>query len=236
MYGYYPSYYYFDWTYLIILVAFVFSLAVQGSMKSTFSRYSRIRSMRGATGFDVASRILASEGLYNVQIERVSGSLTDHYDPRTKTVRLSDSVYGSNSVAALGVAAHECGHAIQDAKGYVPLSVRSALVPVANFGSSASWIVFILGLFLSIPALTRLGIILFCAALLFQLVTLPVEFKASHRALVKLESLGIMDREEVKGTRKVLKAAAMTYVAAACASLAQLVRMILLSGGSRRRD
>lgn len=192
--------------------------------------------MRGLTGFEVASRILASEGLYNVQIERVSGSLTDHYDPRTKTVRLSDSVYGSTSVAALGVAAHECGHAIQDAKSYAPLSIRSALVPVANFGSNASWIIFIIGLLFSIPALTSLGIILFCGALLFQLVTLPVEFNASHRALVKLQSLGIMDRDEVKGTRKVLKAAAMTYVAAACASLAQLIRMIILSGGSRRRD
>ncbi|MEE0955717.1 MAG: zinc metallopeptidase [Eubacterium sp.] len=236
-YGYYPSYYYgFDWTYLIILAAFIFSLAVQGSMKSTFAKYSRVAGMRGATGFDVASQILASEGLYDVRIERVSGSLTDHYDPRTKTVRLSDSVYGSTSVAALGVAAHECGHAIQDAKGYIPLSVRSALVPVANFGSNASWIIFIIGLIFSIPVLTRAGIILFCAALLFQLVTLPVEFNASHRALLKLESLGIMGREEVNGTRKVLKAAAMTYVAAACASLAQLIRMILISGNNRRRD
>lgn len=224
----------FDWTYLLILAGFMLSLAVQGSMKSTFRRYSRIRSGSGLTGAMAARQILESEGLYNVRIEHISGNLTDHYDPRTKVVRLSDAVYGSTSLAALGVAAHECGHAIQDAKSYAPLRIRSSLVPVANFGSSMAWPLFLFGLILSYEPLLYVGIILFCGALLFQIVTLPVEFDASHRALVKLGSTGLMREDEVSGSRRVLRAAAMTYVAAVCASLLQLLRLLLLAG--RRND
>lgn len=235
-YGSYGGYYYgFDWTYLLIIAAFLISLIVQTTMQSTFRKYSRIGSMAGMTGADVARQILDSEGLYQVRVIPISGNLTDHYDPRNKTVGLSESVYGQRSVAALGVAAHECGHAIQDAQDYVPLRTRSALVPVANFGSQFSWILFFIGLIFSSQLLCEVGILLFCLALLFQLVTLPVEFNASHRALVKLGNMNLMNRDEVKGTRKVLTAAAMTYVASVCVSLLYLLRMIILSGG-RRRD
>ncbi|MDY6286586.1 MAG: zinc metallopeptidase [Lachnospiraceae bacterium] len=234
MYGGY--YYYFDWTYILIIFAFLLSLIVQTSMQSTFRRYSRVASLCGLSGAEAARRILDSEGLYQVRVQPIRGSLTDHYDPRSKTVNLSETVYGSRSLSALGVAAHECGHAIQDAQEYVPLRVRSALVPAANFGSQFSWILFFIGLLFSSQILCQIGILLFCLALLFQLVTLPVEFNASHRALVKLGDMGLMNRSEVKNTRKVLRAAAMTYVAAVCTSLLYLLRMIILSGGGRRRD
>jgi hypothetical protein len=232
--GSYGYYWGVDWTYLLILAGFVLSLAVQGAMKSTFGKYSQIRSMSGLTGAMAAQKILESEGIYNVRVEHIGGSLTDHYDPRTKVVRLSDSVYGSTSLAAVGVAAHECGHAIQDARNYAPLSIRSSLVPVANFGSQLAWPLFLFGLILSYRPLLYLGIILFCGALLFQIVTLPVEFNASHRAIIKLEGCGIMLPEEVRGSRRVLRAAAMTYVAAVCASLLQLLRLLILAG--RRND
>lgn len=234
----YGNYYYYgiDWTYLLILLAFFLTLIVQGVMKSTFRKYSRVRSASGMTGAQVAQQILASEGLYGVQVVPVSGDLTDHYDPRNKTVSLSQSVYGSSSLAAQGVAAHECGHAIQDAKNYVPLGIRSALVPVANLGSSAAWPLFFLGLLFQFPVIMKLGIFLFLFALLFQLVTLPVEFNASHRAMQKLKGMSLMGREELGGARKVLTAAAMTYVAAAATSLIYLLRMIILSGGGRRND
>lgn len=234
MYGGY--YYYFDWTYILIIFAFLLSLIVQTSMQSTFRRYSRAASLCGLSGAEAARRILDSEGLYQVRVQPIRGSLTDHYDPRSKTVNLSETVYGSRSLSALGVAAHECGHAIQDAQEYVPLRVRSALVPAANFGSQFSWILFFIGLLFSSQILCQIGILLFCLALLFQLVTLPVEFNASHRTLVKLGDMGLMNRSEVKNTRKVLRAAAMTYVAAVCTSLLYLLRMIILSGGGRRRD
>lgn len=234
MYGGY--YYYFDWTYILIIFAFLLSLIVQTSMQSTFRRYSRVASLCGLSGAEAARRILDSEGLYQVRVQPIRGSLTDHYDPRSKTVNLSETVYGSRSLSALGVAAHECGHAIQDAQEYVPLRVRSALVPAANFGSQFSWILFFIGLLFSSQILCQIGILLFSLALLFQLVTLPVEFNASHRALVKLGDMGLMNRSEVKNTRKVLRAAAMTYVAAVCTSLLYLLRMIILSGGGRRRD
>jgi len=229
-------YYYFDWTYILIIFAFLLSLIVQTSMQSTFRRYSRVASLCGLSGAEAARRILDSEGLYQVRVQPIRGSLTDHYDPRSKTVNLSETVYGSRSLSALGVAAHECGHAIQDAQEYVPLRVRSALVPAANFGSQFSWILFFIGLLFSSQILCQIGILLFCLALLFQLVTLPVEFNASHRALVKLGDMELMNRSEVKNTRKVLRAAAMTYVAAVCTSLLYLLRMIILSGGGRRHD
>lgn len=236
MYGYGYPVFYFDWTYLLVILAFVISLAVQGTMQSTFSRYSRVMSLCGLTGAEAARRILDSEGLYNVAVRPVNGSLTDHYDPRSNTVNLSETVYGRRSLAALGVAAHECGHAIQKAQNYGPLNTREALVPVANIGSQFSWIAFIIGLLFSSRILCEIGILLFCGALVFQLVTLPVEFNASKRALVKLQTTGLMNQSEVKGARKVLRAAAMTYVAAVCTSLLYLLRMIILSGGGRRRD
>lgn len=223
----------FDWTYILVLVAFLLSLAVQANMNGTFQRFSQVRSMRGLTGAQAAESILRSAGIFNVRVEGVSGNLTDHYDPRTKVIKLSDSIYGSTSLAAVGVAAHECGHAIQDAREYSPLSVRSALVPVANIGSQLAWSLFLLGLVLSVRPLLTLGIFLFCAALLFQLVTLPVEFNASRRALQALEQTGILGQQELPGARKVLQAAAMTYVAAVAASLLQLLRLVLLA---RRRN
>ena len=201
-------------------------------MQNTFTNFSKVAARNGMTGAQVAQMILQSEGLYNVQVRQVHGSLTDHYDPRTKTVNLSETVFNQRSLAAQGVAAHECGHAIQDARSYGPLRVRSTLVPIAGFGSRFSWILFIFGLLFSLPILINIGIILFSLALLFQLVTLPVEFNASKRALVKLSESGFMQQEELVGAKKVLGAAAMTYVASVATSLAALMRMLFLS---RRR-
>lgn len=223
----------FDWTYLLILAAFLVSLVVQMNMNGTFQKYSRVRSMSGMTGAEAAERILRSAGIFDVQVVHIQGNLNDHYDPRTKVIKLSDPIYGSSSLAAVGVAAHECGHAMQHATEYTPLSVRSALVPVANLGSQLSWPLFLIGLIFSVKPLLTAGIFLFCGALLFQLITLPVEFNASRRALRTLEQTGIMGQQEISGTRKVLGAAAMTYVAAVVASLLQLLRLILLS---RRRN
>ena len=225
-----------DPTYILVIIALIFTMIVQTRMRSTFNKYSRIASACGLTGAMAAQRILESEGLYNVRVEHVSGSLTDHYDPRTKVVNLSDAVYSQRSLAAIGVAAHECGHAIQDAREYAPLRIRSSLVPAANFGSAAALPVFIGGLIFSIRPLLTAGILLFCLALLFQLVTLPVEFNASSRALKKLEGTGLMAANEIAGSRAVLRAAAMTYVAAAAATTMQLLRLILLAGGARRND
>ena len=226
-----PGFFYwgFDWTYVLVLIALVISLIVQMNMKGTFQKYSGVRSASGLTGAQTAEEILHRAGIYHVRVERIHGNLNDHYDPRTKVIKLSDPIYASNSLAAVGVAAHECGHAIQDAVGYRPLAIRSALVPAANLGSSLSWPLFIMGLIFSMRPLLTAGIILFCAALLFQLVTLPVEFNASGRALRNLEQTGIMAPGEIRDTRKVLKAAAMTYVAAVIASLLQLLRLILLA-------
>ena len=226
----------FDGTYVLIILAFLISALVSAKMNATFSKYSKVRSYCGMTGAQAAQRILSSAGLYDVRIEHVSGKLTDHYDPSNKVLRLSDAVYGNNSIAAIGVAAHECGHAVQHARNYVPLSVRSAIVPVANFGSQLSWPLFLAGLIFSFRPLLMIGILLFCAALLFQIVTLPVEFNASARALRMLDETGIMGRQEIRGTKKVLRAAAMTYVAAVIGSLLQLLRLLILSGAFRKRD
>lgn len=231
---YYP--YYFDPTYVLVLIGVVLSLIASAKVKSTFGKYSYVRSMSGMTGAEVAQRILHSSGIYDVQIQRVPGHLTDHYDPRSKVLRLSDSVYGQSSVAAIGVAAHECGHAIQHARSYVPLKVRGALVPVVNFGSAVSWPLILIGLlFAQSQSLVYLGIFLFSFAVLFQLVTLPVEFNASRRAIKKLDEIGILNGEELNHSKKVLNAAALTYVAAAAASILQLLRLIILFGG-RDRD
>ena len=226
----------FDGTYVLIILAFLISALVSAKMNATFSKYSKVRSYCGMTGAQAAQRILSSAGIYDVRIEHVSGKLTDHYDPSNKVLRLSDAVYGNTSIAAIGVAAHECGHAVQHARNYVPLSVRSAIVPVANFGSQLSWPLFLAGLIFSFRPLLMIGILLFCAALLFQIVTLPVAFNASARALRMLDETGIMGRQEIRGTKKVLRAAAMTYVAAVIGSLLQLLRLLILSGAFRKRD
>ena len=233
--GGYRSGFYFDWTYLLVLAGLAITLIAQAGVKSAFARYEKAVSRTGLTGAAAAERVLHSFGIYNVSIARVSGDLTDHYDPRTKTLRLSDSTFASPSVAAICVAAHECGHAKQDADHYAPLVLRSTLVPAANFGSSLAWPVFIAGLIFSLRFLTTAGIILFSLAVLFQLVTLPVEFDASARALRILESDNILPSDELEGGRKVLRAAALTYVAALASSILQLLRLVLLSG-RRRRD
>ena len=234
-YGYYG--YYFDPTYILIIIAAIISLIARWRVNSAFSKYSRVASMSGMTGAQAARMILQSNGINDVSVQRISGKLTDHYNPSTKVLNLSESVYGSTSVAAIGVAAHECGHAIQHARGYFPLSLRTALVPVANIGSQLSWVFIIVGAILSFnQTLITIGIIMFSAAVLFQLVTLPVEFNASARALEQLESNGILYRDEVSQTRKVLSAAALTYVAAAATAILQLLRLIILFGGRGRRD
>ena len=234
-YGYYP---FFDPTMILVLIGVILSLAASAKVKSTFARYSKVRSMTGMTGAEAAQRLLNSQGIYDVTVRRVPGSLSDHYDPRTKTVNLSDDVYSSTSVAAIGVAAHECGHAIQHAVGYAPLNFRSALVPIANFGSQISWPLILIGILIGGfgSPIVQLGIILFSLAVLFQLVTLPVEFNASSRAVRLLDSTGILSGNEVDGTRRVLGAAALTYVAAAAGSILQLLRRIILFGGRRDND
>lgn len=234
-YGFYPR---FDPTIILILIGVVLSMAASAKVNSTFARYSRVRSMTGMTGAEAAQRLLNSQGIYDVTVRRVGGRLSDHYDPRTKTVNLSDDVYNSTSVAAIGVAAHECGHAIQDAVGYAPLKFRGALVPVASFGSQISWPLILIGFFIGGfgSPIVQLGILLFSAAVLFQLVTLPVEFNASSRAVKLLDATGILSGSEVDGTRRVLGAAALTYVAAAAGSILQLLRLIILFGGRRDND
>lgn len=227
----------FDPTYLLVIIGIVLSLAASARVKSTFAKYSRVRSMSGLTGAQAAEKILRASGIHDVQIERISGQLNDHYDPRTKVLRLSDAVYGETSVAAIGVAAHECGHAIQHEHNYIPLSVRGALVPVANLGSTMAFPIILLGVILSwSQTLINLGIILFSVAVLFQLITLPVEFNASRRAVARLGETGILYGDELHDTKKVLDAAALTYVAAAAATFLQLLRLIILFGGGRDRD
>lgn len=227
---------YFDPTMIIMIPALIFALWAQFKVKSTFERFSRVPNSRGLTASQVARQILDDNGLYNVKIERISGHLSDHFDPRTNVVRLSDSVYGSNSVASIGVAAHEVGHAIQYATNYKPIKVRSSLVPVTNIGSTLGiWLV-IIGMFIS-TTLAVVGVVLFATVVLFQLVTLPVEFNASSRALATLESQNILYGDELVGAKKVLSAAAMTYVAALVSSLATLLRLVInIMLSSRRRD
>ena len=232
---YYPYGYYFDGTYILIIIGAIITLIASSKMNSTFRRYSRVRCHCGLTGSQAAERILNQAGIYDVSVERVSGSLTDHYDPKSKVLRLSDATYGSDSISAIGVAAHECGHVIQHQKGYVPLTIRGALVPIVNIGSNLSWVFIIAGVFMSMnQTLIHVGIILFSLAVLFQLVTLPVEFNASSRALRVLGNTGIMYEDEVHQARKVLSAAALTYVAGAAAALLSLLRLILLFGGNDR--
>ena len=232
-----PFYYGFDWTYILVLIGAVLSMIASAKVNSTFNKYKRVRSMTGMTGAEAAQKILQRNGIYDVAVEHVSGNLTDHYDPRNKVLRLSDATYSSQSVAAIGVAAHECGHALQHNDEYLPLKIRSAIVPVANFGSRLGIPIILLGVLLgSNYMLIQIGIWVFSIAVLFQIVTLPVEFNASRRAVGMVEQYGILSGEELRHTRKVLSAAALTYVAAAAASILQLVRLMLLFGGRRRND
>lgn len=234
----YPMYY-FDPTYVLVLVGVVLSLLASARVKSTFNKYSRMHNSRGITGAQAAQQVLYSAGIHDVRIERVAGNLTDHYDPRSKVLRLSDSVYGSTSVAAVGVAAHECGHAIQHAKGYAPLQFRNVLVPVANFGAQIAWPLILIGLVITSKSSSFLidaGIIAFSLSVLFQIVTLPVEFNASNRAIRCIADTGMMYGDEIVAAKRVLGAAALTYVAGAAASILQLLRLILLTGGRRRND
>lgn len=236
MYGYGYGYYsMFDPTMILVLIGVFLSLGASAKVKSTYARFSRVRSMTGMTGAEAARQLLNSQGIYDVQIRQVTGSLTDHYDPRTKTVNLSESVYGSTSVAAIGVAAHECGHAMQDASEYVPLRLRGSMVPVVNIGAQLSWPMILIGVLVGGMGspIVSLGILLFSLSVLFQLVTLPVEFNASARAVRLLDSTGILRGEEVGYTKQVLGAAALTYVAAAAGSILQLLRLIILFGGRR---
>ncbi|MBS5399240.1 MAG: zinc metallopeptidase [Lachnospiraceae bacterium] len=232
-------FYYYDWTYMLVVIGAVICLAASARVNRVFARYSTVRSHSGMTGRETAEQILHRNGIYDVQVIHIPGNLTDHYNPGKKTLGLSDTVYNSTSVAAIGVAAHECGHAVQHAAGYAPLSIRGALVPVANIGSFAAWPLIIVGLFMNgqtAALFINLGILLFSAAVLFQLVTLPVEFNASGRAVKVLESSGMLYPDEVSSVKKVLGAAALTYVASAAAMILQLLRLLILTGGRRRND
>ena len=224
---------FWDRTIFILIPAIIFSLIAQGMVKSTFSKFSKVSNSRGLTGFDAARAILDRNGLSHIRIERVGGELTDHYDPRANVIRLSDSVYGSTSVAAVGVAAHEAGHAVQYAVGYSPIKLRNSIIPITQFGSSLSTPLVILGIVFSWDFLITAGILLFCGVVLFQAVTLPVEFNASRRAITTLRDDAFLDDDELRGAKKVLTAAAMTYVAAMVSALLSLVRLLVLS--KRRR-
>lgn len=223
----------FDPMYILVIIMAILCMVASARVSSVYKKYSRTRSMSGLTGAQTAMEILRRNGITDVTVAHVAGDLTDHYDPRRRMVCLSDSTYGSNSVAAVGVAAHECGHVLQHYTGYLPIRIRSAIVPAANIGSKAGIPIIILGMFLSFSPLITIGIWVFSLAVIFQLVTLPVEFDASHRALVMLEQYGILGNEEVSLSKKVLSAAAMTYVASAASAVVQLLRLILLN--NRRR-
>lgn len=227
--------YYYDPTYVLVFIGAIISLLASMNVKSTYKRYSRVGNSRHLTSEQVAMMILKSAGIYDVQISQVAGDLTDHYSPTEKVLRLSQSVYGSSSVAAIGVAAHECGHAIQHKEGYAPLKLRSASVPIANIGSKLSWPLIFIGLILGFMNLARVGVILFTVVVFFQLITLPVEFDASRRALRVLKDGLILEDDELSGAKKVLSAAALTYVAALFVSIMQLLRLILLTQGRGRR-
>lgn len=232
------GFFWYDYTYILVIIGAVICMIASARVKTTFNKYSKYRSMSGMTGAQAAERILTSAGIYDVEIRHVSGNLTDNYNPGNKTLNLSDATYNSTSVAAVGVAAHECGHALQHQNSYFPLTLRSVIVPIANFGSTLAWPIIIVGFFFNggmSAAIINFGILLFSFAVLFQLVTLPVEFNASRRALRQLDTQGILSQEELSMTRKVLGSAALTYVASAAAAILQLLRLVLLFGG-RDRD
>lgn len=237
-----PYYYGFDWTYLfIVLPCLILSLWASARVNSTFRKYTSQINRRGITGAQAAQSVLSSNGVTNVQIARVSGNLTDHFDPRTQTIRLSDSVYDSTSTAAIGVACHEAGHAVQYAQNYAPIKFRAAVIPITNFGSKIAMPLILLGLVLTALGnfsytLIYIGIACFGLSLVFQLITLPVEFNASRRAMNAIAQNNLLSQDEQRGARKTLSAAAMTYVAATAVSLAQLLRLLVLFGGRRRRN
>jgi Zn-dependent membrane protease YugP len=237
-----PYYYGFDWTYItLVLPCILISLWASSHVKSTFNKYSKQISIRRLTGAQAAQRVLQANGVYGVRIDRVSGNLTDHYDPKTNVIRLSDSVYDSTSTAAIGVACHEAGHAVQYAADYAPIKLRAAIIPITNFGSKIAMPLILAGILLTAlgsfsDTLVYTGIAAFGLSLVFQLITLPVEFNASRRAMAAIEQMGILTQEEQQGARKTLTAAALTYVAATAVALAQLLRLILIFGNRRRRD
>ena len=228
--------FYYDWTILLVIPAFIFSLWAQYSVQSTYKKYSKKPTRCGMTGYDAARKILDDNGLRNIRIEHIRGELTDHYDPAAKVIRLSDAVHDSKSAAAIGVAAHEAGHAVQYAQEYFPMKLRAMIIPATKIGSFLAIPLFIIGLFLASDGLMLAGIILYCAIAFFQLVTLPVEFNASRRAMESLAGYRYLDHDELNAARKVLSAAAMTYVAALATTLTTLLRLLLLAGGGRRRD
>ncbi len=228
-----------DITYILVLIGAALCMLASAGVRSTYSKYAKVSSVTGMTGADAVQRILQMSGVTDVSIEHVSGQLTDHYDPSKQVVRLSDATYASDSVAALGVAAHECGHVMQHETGYIPLNIRTALVPVANIGSNLGLPIVVLGLMLGLSqTLCMVGIVMFLFGVVFQIVTLPVEFDASRRGLEMLENYGILGSNELELSKKVLRAAALTYVAAAASSILQLLRLIILTNGrsGRRRD
>lgn len=226
---------YYDPTYMLVVIGLIITLIASANVNGTFKKYDKVLSRRGITGAMVARKILDANGLQNIRIERVSGNLTDHFSPKEGVIRLSDATYNSTSVAALGVAAHECGHAVQHQVGYVPIKVRNSIVPVVNICSHLAIPIILIGLFISQP-LALFGVVLYCAVFTFQLVTLPTETNASARAISTLYDMGILDEDELRGTKKVLKAAAMTYFASAAATALQILRLLLLVGGNRRND
>lgn len=228
-------FFYFDPTWWLIIAGMILCLIASGNVSATYGRYSKVNNARGISASEAAERILKGAGIYEVRIERIEGNLTDHYDPKNKVVRLSESVYYSTSVAAIGVAAHECGHVIQHYGGYFPIRVRNAIVPVVNFSSKLSWPLILVGILFGLTNLVDIGIVLFSLALVFQIVTLPVEFNASKRAIQIIRDDGILQGDEVTGARKVLNAAALTYVAGTIATALQVLRLFLMFG-RRRRD
>lgn len=227
-------FYYWDSTYILVIIAMLLSLWASFGVKSTFAKYQEVKTARGITGAEAARRVLDMNGLQNIRVERVSGELTDHFDPKHNVIRLSDSTYNDTSVAAVGVAAHEAGHAVQHATGYAPIRIRNSIVPVVNIGTQLAMPLFFIGLLINVLGLVYLGIFLFSFALAFQLITLPVELNASSRAIKILDSSMLLYEDEIKPAKKVLKAAAMTYVAAVASSALQLLRLLLIA--NRRRD
>ena len=228
-------FYYYDPTYMLVIIGLIITLIASANVNGTFRKYDKVLSRRGITAAQAARRILDANGLQDIRIERVSGKLTDHFSPKERIIRLSDATYDSTSIAALGVAAHECGHAVQHQVGYAPIKLRNGMVPFVNICSHLAIPIILIGLFIS-AELAMVGVVLYCAVFAFQVVTLPTETNASSRAINTLYNMGILDEDELKGTKKVLNAAAMTYFASAAATALQVLRLFLLVSGNRRRD
>ena len=228
-------YMFYDPTYILVIIGLIITMIASTNVNATFRKYDKVLSRRGLTGAAAARKILDANGLYNIRIERISGKLSDHYSPKEGVIRLSESTYNSTSIAALGVAAHECGHAVQHQVGYTPIKVRNAMVPAVNICSYMAIPIILIGLFIS-QQLAMIGVILYCAVLAFQIVTLPTETNASARAIDTLYNMAILDEDELRGTKKVLRAAAMTYFASMAATALQILRLFMLVSGNRRRD